>query len=496
MAANEIVDIVIVGGGGSGLFAANEAAEMGDRVVVLEKNPRPGGMTVWSIGSFTSSNSPFQLAKGIHDSPEEHFEDMALFHGKLLERDNPALRRLYVDNAPETLRKLIDMGIVFMGPMPEPPHRAPRMHNVLPNSRAYGRALYRKARSVGVDVRLETRATKLIMQQNAVIGAEIEHKGTVSRIFSRKGVVLAGGDFSASTELKAQFAGPVIANVDALVTTSTGDAHRLGMQAGGQMVNGDVLSGPQIRFIPPKRNLITMLPPLSMLGRIMKLALEKMPPALVRPFIMMFLTTVLEPQKSMYRAGAILVNRNGDRFTDECEQPQLAISSQPGKEAFIIIDGELAQKFSAWPNFVSTAPGVAYAYIPDYKRNRKDVYREAGTIKELARKIGVPAEALQRAIGQFNATRKNGGLTKPPFIALGPVRSWVLTEGGLRVSERLEVLDASGEAIPGLFAAGATGTGGIILEGHGHHLGWAFTSGMLAGRAASSNPARALTPNV
>jgi hypothetical protein len=32
---------------------------------------------------------------------------------------------------------------------------------------------------------------------------------------------------------------------------------------------------------------------------------------------------------------------------------------------------------------------------------------------------------------------------------------------------------------------------GQLLEGHGHHLGWAFTSGRIAGRAAAC---RALTP--
>jgi predicted oxidoreductase len=53
------------------------------------------------------------------------------------------------------------------------------------------------------------------------------------------------------------------------------------------------------------------------------------------------------------------------------------------------------------------------------------------------------------------------------------------------VNERLEVLGAEGHPIPGLFAAGSTGQGGLLLKGHGHHLGWAFTSGRLAGRHAA-----------
>ena len=39
--------------------------------------------------------------------------------------------------------------------------------------------------------------------------------------------------------------------------------------------------------------------------------------------------------------------------------------------------------------------------------------------------------------------------------------------------------------IPGLYAAGSTGQGGLLLEGHGHHLAWAFISGRIAGRNAA-----------
>jgi predicted oxidoreductase len=61
----------------------------------------------------------------------------------------------------------------------------------------------------------------------------------------------------------------------------------------------------------------------------------------------------------------------------------------------------------------------------------------------------------------------------------------IFTDGGLKVSERLEVLRGDGSVIEGLYAAGATGQGGLLLEGHGHHLGWAFISGRIAGRNAA-----------
>ena len=108
----------------------------------------------------------------------------------------------------------------------------------------------------------------------------------------------------------------------------------------------------------------------------------------------------------------------------------------------------------------------------------------------MAGKIGVPADALQKSIDDYNAARPEGrtAIERPPFHALGPAKSWiVLTDGGLKVTTRLEAMDENGAVIPGLYAAGSNGQGGLLLEGHGHHLGWALTSGRLAGRYAARN---------
>ena len=52
------------------------------------------------------------------------------------------------------------------------------------------------------------------------------------------------------------------------------------------------------------------------------------------------------------------------------------------------------------------------------------------------------------------------------------------------------VLRDDGAVIPGLYAAGSAGQGGLLLEGHGHHLGWAFISGRIAGRHAALEATR------
>jgi succinate dehydrogenase/fumarate reductase flavoprotein subunit len=201
-----------------------------------------------------------------------------------------------------------------------------------------------------------------------------------------------------------------------------------------------------------------------------------------------FLTTALGPSPELYQAGAILVNRNGERYTDELDKPNLATARQPGRIAWIVFDHRVANEFSAWPHYVSTAPGVAYAYLEDYRRNRPDIYHQAASLAEIANSIGVPALALERTVADYHAGARGErpAIETAPYYALGPVRSYVVfTDGGLRVTERLEVVRGEGSVIPGLYAAGATGQGGLLLEGHGHHLGWAFISGRIAGRNAA-----------
>jgi fumarate reductase flavoprotein subunit len=102
--------------------------------------------------------------------------------------------------------------------------------------------------------------------------------------------------------------------------------------------------------------------------------------------------------------------------------------------------------------------------------------------------------SLLESVSRHNGEIATGGtgddrramLSEPPFTALGPVRSvFVHNEGGLAVDNRHRVLDVAGKPIAGLYAAGSTGQGGLLLKGHGHHLAWAFVSGRRAGRLSA-----------
>jgi len=492
---SETFDVVVVGGGGAGLAAAIEARRLGRDVVLIEKNPTLGGSTGWSIGSVTATATPHQIANGIKDGPDSHYEDMPGFAGPLHARENNALRRILCDEMPETFGWLLAHGIRFYGPMPEPPHRQPRMHNVLPNSRSYVYHLEQAARRAGVRIEIGQRVDRLISDSGQIVGVA----SGAQQWLARGGVILAAGDFTNSPELKRRYMGEREAKVEAVNPTATGDGQLLGLEAGGRVLNGDLALGPEIRFIPPATaSLVRRLPPWTWLAEFMAWSLTSLPDVILRPFIMSFLTTALAPSPALFQNGAILINREGRRFAEELHQPAYAIPDQAEACAYILIDGRIARLFESWPNFISTAPGIAYAYLADYRRNRRDVYHAAQSLDELANRIGADASTLAATVAGHNhalaqetrSVRSNAPprppLTEAPFVALGPVRAvFVHNEGGLAVDTRHRVIDANDRPIPGLYAAGATGQGGLLLKGHGHHLAWAFVSGRRAGRFAA-----------
>jgi fumarate reductase flavoprotein subunit len=224
-----------------------------------------------------------------------------------------------------------------------------------------------------------------------------------------------------------------------------------------------------------------------------------MPNFLFQRFVKSLLVTWQHPEQMLFDEGAVLINREGKRFTNELDRPANDIPKQTNKVAYYVFDHTLATQFSEWPHFISTAPGISYAYVPDYKKLRPDVYAQADSLEALAQAIGVPGDALKETAGEIGACRAGSsrdvfererfakGLEQAPFYALGPAKSWiVLTEGGLAVNERLEVLNDSGAAIPGLFAGGTGAQGGMIIWGHGLHICWAVTSGRLAAESACS----------
>ena len=286
--------------------------------------------------------------------------------------------------------------------------------------------------------------------------------------------------------------GPGAEVLDPINLAATGDGQRMGVEVGGALaLRPDYPAARlgQARFGPPAHpSLIQLLPPYRIITLAMRMAMSYLPGSVLRPFVLRAAMTALAPERAIYEHGAILINREGKRFADEMAAPVPEIARQPQGEAFVVFDHRIATLFNAWPNYVSTAPGVAFAYIDDYRKVRNDIFFAAPSVEALAGKLGVPAAQLKATIDANNTSvaRKDNRLVTAPYFAMGPLKAWLLlTHVGLAVNTRLQVLDGAGQPIPGLYAAGGAGQGGFASIYHGHSLGWALTSGRLAGRYAS-----------
>ena len=247
-------DVIIVGGGGAGLTASLEAARQGLKVMLLEKNDRLGGTTAISIGSVTAGSTSFQKRAGIKDDPDQYFEDLDCFERPEGATDNLELRRLLTENAADTVEWLLSLGLSFAGPMPEPPHRHPRMHNILPNVQAFIYRLSRECRKHGVNIRTRSRVETLLTEGKGVTGVKVrDQEGVSFSLFSNRGVILTTGDYSAGTDLREKYLPSEMAGLEAINPTSTGDGHRLALAVGATILNAHLTTGPKIRFPPPRQ---------------------------------------------------------------------------------------------------------------------------------------------------------------------------------------------------------------------------------------------------
>ena len=75
ISSNFDADLIIVGAGNAGIPAAIQAADLGFKVLLVDKNPFIGGMLNISGGHISGADSKLQIEKGIEDSPAQHYRD-------------------------------------------------------------------------------------------------------------------------------------------------------------------------------------------------------------------------------------------------------------------------------------------------------------------------------------------------------------------------------------------------------------------------------------
>jgi len=452
-------------------------------VVLVEKGASLGGTTAYSVGSMTAAGTSLQRAAGIEDHPDGLLEDMWDYPDPGLRGDAPALRRLYADESAATLEWLVRHGVQFTTPYHEPPHQVPRMHNVVPSSRSYIARLHAAARGAGVDLRLSTAVTELERAGTRVVGARVRGPRGEDLVQARRGVVLATGDFSGNETMRREHLPPDAAAALPVNPAADGAGHRLASSVGGAFVSMDRLFGPQLRFGPaPRPGLLDRLPMWRWLCALEGRVVRAVPPSALRPVVKSLLVTHMSPTDDLFRCGAILVDSTGSRFGSE-EKPAAELAHRRGGRGFLVLDQRIADLFDREPHFISTAPGIAFAYFTDYRRGRPDLVHRADDTASLAAAVGADPARLEEAVASTEL--------RAPYVALGPVFSMLtVTEGAVKVDDRLRVLREDGTPVEGLHAIGAVGQGGMLLKGHGHHIGWAMTSGRVLGlRLAVTPPA-------
>lgn len=495
MTVQKEFDVIVVGGGGSGLAAAVTAAEKYS-TLLLERMPFLGGSTGIAVGSFTANQTQFQKKRGIEDNPDDHEQDAAKFGPpEYQERNNTQLRRFFLAQTNQTLEWLKSLGLSFHGPSPEPPNRVPRMHNVVPNAKAYIAVLQSCFLRKGGTIECNAEVTGLTFESGCCVGVKATINGTPQTLRARRGVILAAGDYAGSPEMIAQYKGAQFAAIEGINPYARGDGHRLAQAAGAPLLNMDITYGPELRFVPPPRKPFSqLLPAGGICGWAMGVALPFVPEWFIKILVKRLLVTWQHPENALFDDGAILINSNGERFCNETATPEreTLIAEQAGKISYILLDRPLIEKYSQWPHFISTAPEIAYAYVKDYLRLRKDVAVSGKTIEEIARKRKIPLEALKKTVqdwqerGIGSDKESGGGEAIDQWVLLGPIKSYfTTTEGGPAINEKCQLLDKQGTPIPGVYAAGQNGLGGMVLWGHGLHIAWAITSGRIAGRLES-----------
>ena len=438
-------DVVIVGAGGAGLTAAVRATQAGAKVLVLEKMPFVGGNSLKASGGMNCADTKFQAALDITDSGVPEFIEDTMNGGHGI--NDLALVTTMAENSAEAVDWLESIG----APLPKVAATGGTVHKYLhspedgsPVGEYLVAKLDEEAKKNGIEVMLNTTATEILMDGGAAVGVKAEdaaHEYTINA----KAVVLATGGFGANFELMCSF-NPSLANA---VTTNhpgaTGDGILMAEAVGAATVDMD-----QIQLHPTVYQATSML--------------------------------VSEKMRSL---GAILVNQDGVRFTNDLATRDAVSNAeleQPGGYAWIIFDQNLVDNNKSAAKYIEQGMAVT-----------------GDTYEALAEAMNVDAEAFVKTMETWNEAvatgedaefgRNNGmdaDLSTAPFFAIQIAPGIHHTMGGVKIDTATRVIDTEGQPIPGLFAAGET-TGGV--HGGNRIGGNAVCDFVVFGRIAGANAA-------
>ena len=434
--------ILVVGAGMAGLVAAVQAQELGAQVTLVEKGDAPGG-------SFAMSGGTLWCAKSMDDLR------------RLVPRGDPVLGRVLVEEYPAGVQWLQQLGATLT-PLPSLPDRL--VYLMEPNPRAFVEFMVQRFLGQGGRLLTNSPGVRLCTDDaGAVNGLVVRGADGKQQRLHADAVILTTGGFQGNPDLTARYFGRW---ADRLVLRATPHS------TGDGLIMGQAIGAATSRAMS------------SFYGHLIPA-----PPAVVP-------TNDFIAYTHYHSEQAILVNLQGERFTDESlgdETNCQAVARQPEALAFIVYDEAVYRTFAVRP-----AGGGARASDTFYESQALGApAAQAQTLDELAAAVanlGVYGPGVLATIHEFNAAATAGRaahlriprrakanpLITPPFYALGLTPGITFALGGLRINAAAQVLDSSNRPIPGLYAAGAD-AGGI----HNEQYAGGLCLGLVFGRRAA-----------
>jgi len=453
----DLYDVAVLGGGNAALCAALAAAGRGARVLVVERAPRDfrGGNSRHTRNLRCMHAAPTDVLTDAY-TEDEFMADVLRVTGGVT---NEALARLMIRGSADAPRRMRGFGVRFQPSLRGTLHLGRTNAFFLGGGKALMNSAYAAAGRLGVRVAYDAEVIGLSIRDGRFESATVRMPAGDVEVRARS-VVLAAGGFEANLEWLAEIWGEAAKNFIIRGTPyNTGTVLRLMLDAGAEPV-GD----------PAQCHAV---------------AIDARAPKFDGGIVTRLDSVPL----------GIVVNRFGDRFYDEGEDywPRRyaiwgrLVAQQPEQIAYSIVDSKAFGRFmpSVFPPIV------------------------AGSVRELAAAIEVPAGTLTSTIERFNAAVRPGTfdhqalddcrteglvpnkthwaqrLDTPPFHAY-PLRPGItFTYLGVKVDERARVVMKGGVA-ENIFAAGEIMAGNILGRGYvagvGMTIGTVF--GEIAGRAA------------
>ena len=196
------VDLVIVGGGLAGLAAANAAVKKGVKPIVLEKEAFLGGAGLFPEGSL-GVGTRYQKEHGIKTTVQQVLDAALQFHHY---RCDPAVLRVLIEESRQTIDEIQDMGIEFRGirTMYDKHESLMTWHLFVGGAAKVIELFVKSIRQGGGELRTQTSAQRLIMNNGKVTGVEARDAKGNTIILHAKKVIIATGGFAANKEMLAQ----------------------------------------------------------------------------------------------------------------------------------------------------------------------------------------------------------------------------------------------------------------------------------------------------